>query len=105
LDVNSTFALSLLDEYGKQKWNENRELARVRLAILKLAEGNLDRLLDLLIVALSDYRDVLSPAEYPRYAREISPGGKPFEKPNSLRDAAIEDDWKQYREWLERGRD
>jgi hypothetical protein len=45
---------------------DSREPARVRLAILKLGGGDLRRLREQLDVALTDYRDVLAPAEFPR---------------------------------------
>jgi len=87
-------ALSILDEFGKQDWNPPG--ARVRLAILKLAKVDLDRRLDGTQAAINDYRDVLSAAEYPRYSREV--GFREVSK--EVKQAIIEDDWKQYREWL-----
>ncbi len=57
--------LAMLDEYGPDDWH--REPERVRLAVLKLAAGNLERLRYELEGAKRDYRDVLSPAEYPGY--------------------------------------
>src|SRR5688572_28268346 len=68
-EAQLSLAMSILDEFGKQDWNPPS--ARVRLAILKLAKGDLDRLLDQTQVAINDYRDVLSAAEYPRYSREV----------------------------------
>jgi hypothetical protein len=95
-DAQVGLALSILDEFGKQEWN--RPDPRVRLAILKLANGDLDRLLDATQLAIQDYRDVISAAEYPRYCREIG-----FDKvPESVKRSVIDDDWRQYCEWLER---
>jgi len=45
----------------------NRE--RVQLAILKLSEGNEEKLREFFAVAKRDYRDVLFWAEYPEEAR------------------------------------
>ena len=42
---------------------------RVQLAMLKLAQGSLDELLDLLEVADRDFRDVVAPAESPEELR------------------------------------
>ncbi len=70
----------------------------MRVAILKLANGDLDRLLNETKNAIEDYRDVLSEAEYPRYSREIGFN----DAPETLKQAVIDDDWRQYREWLER---
>ena len=81
---------SILGEYGTETWH--REVARVRLAILKLAEGNLERLLNEILVAIQDYRDVIAPAEYPTYRR--------IEKDNAKLQKVYEDDWKQYNAWL-----
>ena len=50
-------ALSILDEFAKQSPGESS--ARVRLAILKLANGDLDRLSDATKTAIEDYREWL----------------------------------------------
>lgn len=49
--------LDLLDEYGKQPHEMDRE--RVQLAAIRLSEGNIDRLLQLVADAKQDYRDIL----------------------------------------------
>ena len=41
--------------------------ARVHLAILKLSQGNLDKVREYVEVAKQDWRDVICAAEYPRY--------------------------------------
>jgi len=89
-------ALTILNEYGQQHWN--KPSARVQLAILKLSNGDMDKLIETTQTAIADYRDVLSAAEYPRYAREID-----FKKASEeVKSAVIEDDWNRYREWLEK---
>ncbi len=88
--------MSILEEFGKQDWNEPS--ARVRLAILKLAYGDLDRLLVVTEVAIHDYRDVLSEAEYPRYSREVGFTNVSEELIRNI----VEDDWRQYQDWFER---
>jgi hypothetical protein len=93
-DAQVALALSILEEFGKQAWN--RPSPRVRLAILKLADGEPDRLLDETQRAIQDYRDVLSWAEYPKYSREIGFG----EVPEAAEQAVIDDDWRQYHDWL-----
>ncbi len=88
-------ALSIVEEFGKQDWNEPSP--RVRLAILKIAKGDIDRLREATQMAISDYRDVLSAAEYPRYMREVG-----FSNLSSrMAQAIIDADWKQYCEWLD----
>jgi len=66
--------------------------------ILKLANGDLDHLSKHTEDAIQDFRDVVSIAEYPRYTAEIG-----FEKVSKkIVRAVIDDDWRQYREWLEK---
>jgi hypothetical protein len=52
-----------LDRYGVE--SHEREKDRVQLAILKLANGDLAKLAEMVAIAKRDYRDVLSWAEYP----------------------------------------
>ncbi|HET7463416.1 MAG TPA: hypothetical protein VFJ82_19345 [Longimicrobium sp.] len=52
-----------LMEYGRESYQ--REHERVRLAILKLSAGDVEKALALTETARSDYRDVLAWAEYP----------------------------------------
>lgn len=54
---NLSRVLEVLEEYGKQKWNEPSP--RVRLAILKMADRDFARLKQALQVAIDDYRDAL----------------------------------------------
>src|SRR6266404_1729723 len=49
--------LELLDTYGVESYERERE--RVQLAILKLSEGNEEKLRELVAVAKRDCRDVL----------------------------------------------
>ncbi len=88
--------MEILQEYGKQEWNKPGP--RVRLAILKLANGDLSQLKEHTKVAIQDFRDVLAMAEYPRWTKEIG-----FDrKARKVERAVIDDDWRQYCEWLER---
>jgi len=64
-------ALELLDTYGLAAHERERE--RVQLAILKLSEGNEEKLRQLVDVAKRDYRDVLFWAEYPEEAKIDTP--------------------------------
>lgn len=56
-------ASELLDLYGTEPYE--REVVRVRVAALKLSEGSLVRLEEVIVAAKRDYRDVLAWAEYP----------------------------------------
>jgi hypothetical protein len=61
----------LLDTYGVESYERERE--RVQLAILKLSEGNEEKLRHFVAVAKRDYRDVLFWAENPDEARLDTP--------------------------------
>jgi hypothetical protein len=63
--------LDLLDSYGVDSYEQGRE--RVQLAILKLSEGNEEKLREFVSVAKRDYRDVLFWAEYPEEAKLDTP--------------------------------
>ena len=63
--------LELLDTYGVESYERERE--RVQLAILKLSEGNEEKLREFVAVAKRDYRDVLFWAENPDEARLDTP--------------------------------
>jgi hypothetical protein len=58
-----------LAEYGVA--SHEREVPRVRLAILRLSEGQRDRLKQLVGLAKRDYRDVLMWAEFPEEGRSL----------------------------------
>ena len=86
--------LATLDQYNA---NSAAPSARVQLAVLKLAAGNLGKLRKYSEDAKLDYRDVLVWAEYPDYMRKV-PG--PGQLQQSEVDRIIDADWKQYQAWL-----
>ena len=63
--------LELLDGYGVESYERERE--RVQLAILKLSEGNEEKLREFVAVAKRDYRDVLFWADNPEEAKLDTP--------------------------------
>src|SRR5437867_1987575 len=63
--------LELLGTYGVESYERERE--RVQLAILKLSEGNEEKLREFVAIAKRDYRDVLFWAENPEEARLDTP--------------------------------
>ena len=76
--------------------NSDSAQNRVRMAALRLAEGNIERLRHFVECANEDYRDVLAWAEYPNAMR--GPAGS---APNSdERIKANQADWRQYHDWL-----
>jgi hypothetical protein len=89
--------LGMLSEYATEEGESGA--ARVRLAILKLVAGRFDQLRSHVDMAKRDYRDVLAYAEYPNYMQKVPPsGGIPAAKEQE----AIDQDWRQYEEWLKR---
>jgi hypothetical protein len=62
-NVDLAVVLAILDEYGIASYEQERE--RVQLAILKLSQGDEDRLLHNVAAAKEDFRDVLMWAEEP----------------------------------------
>ena len=87
-----TDVISVLDEYGTA--DHHRERERVQLAVLKLANGSKEMLRQAVEDAKCDYRDVLSPAEYPDYPWDAD------ELPADEQRKIIEADWQQYSDWL-----
>jgi hypothetical protein len=90
-------ALAILAEYGPQPWH--REPARVKLAALKLASGTLEGLRQAIDRAKLDYRDVLAPAEYPKYTQF---GFRARRLRSRVQQQIFADDWRQYELWLKK---
>jgi hypothetical protein len=70
-ESNCARVLELLDSYGVEPYERERE--RVQLAVLKLSEGNEEKVREFVTVAKRDYRDVLFWAEYPEEAKLDTP--------------------------------
>jgi hypothetical protein len=90
-------ALAILAEYGTEIWHP--ESARVRLAALKLADGSLEKLRRVMDQAKQDYRDVLAPAEYPKYTQHRFHARRLRARD---RQEIYTDDWQQYERWLKK---
>lgn len=87
-------ARTQLFRYGHEL--RDRDPGRVRLAILKLSDGDLLKLDKMVDLACQDYRDVLAMAEYPAYMK-LEPGIDPN---SPAAQAAIKSDRDQYEAWL-----
>ncbi len=61
-DEDTASVLAVLDAYSTEPYERERE--RVQIAVLKLSEGDVDKLLQYVTAARLDYRDVLYWAEY-----------------------------------------
>jgi hypothetical protein len=70
-ETSQSRVIELLDSYGVESYERERE--RVQLAILKLSEGNEEKLRKFVAVAKRDYRDVLFWAENPEEAKLDTP--------------------------------
>src|ERR1043166_6544687 len=70
-ETSHSRVLGLLDSYGVEPYERERE--RVQLAVLKLSEGNEEKVREFVTVAKGDYRDVLFWAEYPEEAKLDTP--------------------------------
>ena len=97
-DERSGSVVRLLRGYGTETWH--REVHRVHLAILKLAGGDPERLLEHLQVAAIDFRDVLFAAECPRASRLGFTGAAGLTA--SELDEMRKEDWEEYQDWLRR---
>lgn len=96
---NVDSAILVLGEYGTE--SSHREHTRVRMAALKLAEGNLEALKQAVRAAKQDFRDIVAAAEYPSYSRaQRQTGSDGFSRKEKQRIIAA--DWSQYQEWLRR---
>jgi hypothetical protein len=69
---------------------------RVHAAVLKLARGNIEQLRYLSEMAKADPRDVVAPAEYPRYLNARNLSGLSASEQQAIFDA----DWAEYHAWL-----
>jgi hypothetical protein len=69
---------------------------RIQAAALKLAGGDIERLRQLIEISKSDFRDVIAPAEYPRYLNTHNPSGLSALEQQEIFDA----DWAEYHAWL-----
>jgi hypothetical protein len=84
--------ISLLGEYG------DSGSSRMQLAILKLSDGDVEKVLEYVVLANQDFRDVLMLAEYQRASRHAFGRTTPEEK--AAYERAQAEDWREYQEWL-----
>jgi len=85
-------ARDILSNYGLEP--SHKEILRVRLAALRLSDGNLQMLEDALDLALESYQDALCAAETPTY-RKI-----PANMPKEDVELVLEEDYSDYKEWV-----
>ncbi len=86
--------LAILNLYGKETYEQEQE--RVQIAILKLSDGDLERLRKNIETAKRDYRDVLAYAEYPEATSKDTWKMRDKEEVRRIR----ERDRQQYFNWL-----
>lgn len=90
-----TTVMDLLNELAMGK--QDPGAAHIQLAALKLANGSMEKLRSNIESAKRDYRDILAYAEYPEYVKK---GFRVRELPADERLRIIDNDWRQYNEWL-----
>jgi hypothetical protein len=95
-DADAQQIMDVLDRYGTETSERGR--ARVQLAILKLTEGQRERLEELVGMAKRDYRDVIAYAEYPEEMRTGFVGMKRLSPEEAQ--AVRQRDREQYLAWL-----
>lgn len=86
--------MSILNQYGAESWQT--EIVRVQMAVLKIADGELEEFKRQIEIAKCDYRDVIAAAEYPIYMQNYQKEISDEEKQN-----IIQRDWNVYQEWLQ----
>jgi hypothetical protein len=86
--------LEILDRYGTEPYERERD--RVQVAVLKLSDGDLERLAEMVTLAKTDFRDVLAAAEYPgELAGRLEPPAAEMER-------VRQQDRQQYQDWVRR---
>ena len=88
--ADSAKVLTILETY--QSDNEDAKI-RMHLAVLKLSGKNFEKLAAWIRLANEDFRDVISPAEYPEECKN-------YGKQSSDLDAIRRRDFQQYEGWL-----
>ena len=92
--VQEAIVLEILDRYGTESYERERD--RVQVAVLKLSNGDLERLKTMVSHAKMDYRDTLAAAEYPgEFRAYLGVERAPAEK-----ERIRQEDRRQYLEWL-----
>ena|ERR1700719_2755561 len=91
--------MAVLKVYGESA-SGRRERPRVQLAALKLADGHLGALRTHINTAVQDFRDVVGPAEYPEYSKQVA--FRLRKPPLAEEQRIIDRDRKQYEDWLQR---
>ena len=87
--------LEILRHY---KSNNDKSDYRVWASLLKISEGNIEKLRININVAKNDFRDIVANAEYPEYTEKIGFDNGKFTREEIKR--IIQSDWKQYQVWL-----
>jgi hypothetical protein len=72
--------------------------SRVQLAVLKLAGGKMNAFEDAIKSAKSDWRDVISWAEYPEWSKRWDT----FKLPLETKKEIVSKDWQQYKDWFDK---
>jgi len=85
---------------NKYSGDENSGTYRVWASLLKLSNGKIKELENIIETAVGDYRDILAAAEYPAYSKKVGFDVEKFSRKEL--DQIIKADWAQYQSWLNR---
>ena len=97
-DYSITNKDEVLNILSKFKGDDEKGIYRVWAALLKISNGDIDRLDKNIENAIIDYRDILAIAEYPEYSQKVGFNSDKFDKKELKK--IIDSDWHQYQEWL-----
>jgi hypothetical protein len=93
--------LAELHRYGQEAYEQEPD--RVRLAILKLSEARLDRVVELVDAAKRDFRDVLMWAEYPAEGQALwALRSRLSDEEHRRLDELRRQDRQDYQDWLKK---
>ena len=92
-DFGANLADRVISELSRYGPTNGPERPRVRVDILRLAGGDIERLSGGVALAIQDYRDVIVGAEMPNYPYRM--------KDDILAQQIIDRDWRGYRAWFE----
>jgi hypothetical protein len=92
--ANRQLAKLMLDQYIRSEGSH--EPIRVAIDCLKMAIGNIEELKNAIALAMIDYRDVISNAEYPNISRHRPAGKFSSETAQGI----MKKDWEQLMEWF-----
>lgn len=94
-DFPESAVTHVLETLARYSGDSTKGRNRVHAAILKLSNGEVERIHEYIMVALNDYRDVIRQAEYPNYSEYAF-----AELDTNEKEGLIAADHEQYDQWF-----